>query len=225
MKQNPATRPNMVVQPRGWEVAQIIQTGRPTIQTSKSADRIRVTNRELFATISPIFVAGSAPAGGNAFSLGFGAVATFVFNSAGWLFGIAANYDKFRVVNIKFVWQPQMPVTTGGIVALWFDSDPEATLAPAAYKDCSGNMNAKTSMVFEPMEILLKPDQLNRLPQYLTTYLNIAPIVPDTAIVGNAKFSYSTIVSANAALAGATDIGNLWVDYDIEMINPSRPGS
>jgi len=220
----PKPRPNQVVQPRGWEVAQVIQTGRPTIQTAANADRIRVTNREIVATLSPVFVAGVTPTLGYAFSLGFGATSNYVFSSNNsWLFNIGNNYDKYRVLKIKFIWQPQLPVTTAGVVAMWFDSDPEATAAPASYRACSGNMNAKTCSIFEPMEITIRPDQLNRLPQYLTTVLTAAPSIPDTAIVGNLQFANSTITLSNAAAAGNIDIGTLWVDYEVELINPSRP--
>jgi len=222
---NPRTRPNMTVQPRGWEVAQVIQTGRPTIQTSRNADRVRIVNRELFTTVSPVFVAGVTPSAGSVSSLAFGTAATNMFSNISWLYSFARSYDKFRVISIKFVWQPQLPVTTSGVVAMWFDSDPEAILPPVAYRQCSGNMNAKTCMIFEPMEITMKPDQLNRLPQYLTLTGAVAPTVPDTAIVGNLKFAFSVITLANVAAAGAIDIGNLWADYEIEFLNPSNPSS
>jgi len=215
----------MVVQPRGWQVAQIIQTGRPTIQTMRGADKIRVTNRELFATVSPIFAVGAAVTGGVAYSLGFSGTSTYVFGLTSWLLNMAKNYDKYRCLMVKFVWQPIMPVTTGGAVAMWFDSDPEAATAPSAYRVCSGNMNAKTCAVFEPMEMVLRPDQLNRLPQYLTTLAGAAEAVTETAVVGNLKFAWSTLISANAALTGQNDTGFLWVDYDIELINPSNPNS
>lgn len=199
----------------GWDTAQRIDTGVPGIVTRN--DRIVVRNREIILELTAAATAGAIPTGGTSSPLAFGAGTAFT--SSQWLYNLAASYDKFVVRRFRFVYQPILPVTTSGTVAIWFDSDPTAIAVPSGYSSVSGNMNAKTASIFAPIELELRPDQLNRLPQYLTA-LNGAGGSSLTASVGVLKYANSAVV-LSSAITGTVSTGYLWADYEIELLNPS----
>lgn len=204
----------------GWENAQNISTGVPSITTRK--DRIIVRNREIILALTASATLGAIPASGTASPLAFGAATAFT--SAQWLFGLGNLYDKFIVRKFRFIYQPILPVTTSGTVALWFDSDPTATAVPLGYTSVSGNMNAKTASIFSPIELDLRPDQLNRLPQYITL-LGGSAVSSLVGSVGVLKYANSVAMIAGSNFSGTVETGYLWADYEIEFLNPSAIGS
>ncbi len=200
---------------RGWEVAPTISMGIPLVRSTR--DRIVVRNRELIASPSATFAAGLAPTGGTALSLGFGAGSCFA--STSWLYNLANVYDKYIVRKFRIIFQPILPVTTGGVVGTYFDSDTSAVVL-TNYTQLSGNMNAKSAMIFDSIDLALTPDQLNRLPQYFTLNNGVAPTVQSTANVGVIQLVWSPLTLASGA-TGSSTIGYIWVDYEIEFLNPS----
>lgn len=208
--------PRMSRPPVGWDNAQQIATGIPSVQSKN--DRIIVRNRKIILELTASATTGAIPTGGTASPLAFGAGTAFT--SAQWLYGIANLYDKFIVRRFRFIYQPIVPVTTSGTVALWFDSDPTATAAPLSYLAVSGNMNAKTASIFSPIELDLRPDQLNRLPQYITT-LNGAAVSNLVGSVGVLKYANSAAVFSGSTTTGTVATGYLWADYEVELLNPS----
>ncbi len=203
----------------GWESAQMIPTGIPSI-TSKS-DSIIVRNREIIQSLSASAVTGVIAAFGTSNPLAFGA--STAFPSTTWLYGLANLYDKFIVKKFRLIYQPVVPVTTAGTVAVWFDSDPTSTGAPTGYTDVSGNMNAKTASVYAPIEMDLRPDQLNRLPQYLTLLGGVA-VSNLTGSPGVLKWA-SSAVTVSSGVTGTVSIGYLWADYEVQFLNPTNSGT
>lgn len=204
---------------QGVQVTQQISTGVPSITSRR--DRIVVVNRELIATVSGTAATGVVPTGGMGIAFSYGNEVTLpALPANSWSRGLALLYDKYTVKRLTMSFQPALPVTTGGVVGMWFDSDPGITFTSPAFANLSGNMNAKTTSIHEPMQIQVKPDQLNRLPQYIT-----GPGGSDTTSPGVMVMTWSAITLPNAATAGATTLGYFWIDYEIEFINPSNPST
>lgn len=215
---------------QGVQVTQQISTGVPSITSRR--DRIVVVNRELIATVSGTATAGVVPTGGMGVTFSYGPAnsisPTLPTNS--WSRGLATLYDKYAVKRLTMSFQPALPVTTGGVVGMWFDSEPGLISAsgsgPATvFDNLSGNMNAKTTSVHEPMQIQVRADQLNRLPQYITTTAPGGSIPTSIASPGTMVLTWSAITLPNASAAGATTLGYFWIDYEIEFINPSNPST
>lgn len=149
---------------------------------------------------------------------------TGAFPTNSWLVGLAKLYDKYRVIRLNLSFQPALPVTTGGVIGMWFDANIVAITNPT-FSDLSGNMNAKTSSVHEPMQLQVRPDQMNRVPYYLAHNSVGGTTSTDLAAVGQMYLIWSAITLSNAAAAGATTLGYLWVDYEVELLNPSSPST
>lgn len=138
-------------------------------------------------------------------------------NNTRWLTKLAKAYDKFKIRKLHLRWVPSLPVTYGGQVALRWDSDPSKTTADSGLLAVSGDMRAVATAVYNQAENRVLSDQLNRLPQYETF-----PVSGDTGIatVGSINLAYSGITPP-AGVTGVVNIGYVWMDYEVEFINPS----
>lgn len=199
---------------QGVQNVQRLTTGRPQILAK--GDRIIVSNREIAATVNGSFSAGTSAAAGVSVEFSFGTGGGLV-NS--WLNKLAVAYDKFVVHKLRIEWQPTLPVTVSGTVAIWFDSDPEA-VAPTGYTSSSGNMNATSVSIFGHTFVDVRADQLNRLPQYLTANNTTAPTPASTRTPGRIQTGFSDLVFGTAA--GTIGIGFVWIEYQVEFLNPSN---
>lgn len=178
----------------------------------------RVTNSEIIATLQTTITSGLFPAGGAATTFRFGTGGGF--SSATWLGQLGALYDKYKVNRLKLVFQPAMPTTTAGTVALWFDSDPGATAQ--TFAQSSGNMDAKTGAVYQPLALEVPRSLLNRLPEYLTQ-LGTAAEHLETSTVGVAQVAWSSGIQSG--ISGAVTLGYLWATYDVSLNGASNPAS
>lgn len=194
-----------------------LTTGNPRI--SSKGDRILVSNREIVTTVNATFAAGVAPGGGASIEFSFGSTGGL---PSSWLNKLAVAYDKYVVRRLRIEWQPILPVTASGTVALWFDSDPEAVV-PTSYTDASGNMNAVSSSIFGPVFVDIRKDQLDRLPQYVTAVGASGSTQESIRTPGHMQFANSQITFGT--VAGLTTIGYVWMDYQVEFLNPSNNGS
>lgn len=203
---------------QGVQVTQQISTGVPSIISRR--DRALITNRELVMTLSGTATGGTIPLGGALLIVDIGRTPAAGFWPAGWANTQSTLYDKYRFVSLRLSFQPVLPVTAGGAVGMWFDSYAGGTFSvTAGFPLVSGNMNAKTSSVHEPMQLNVRPDQMNRLPQYMTGSDD------EASTVGHIAAVWSAIILGSTATTGVQTIGYIWADYEIEMINPSNPAT
>lgn len=194
------------------------RTGGPVYRNSKNG-RITVCNTEIALDVTGTLAAGVVPAGGAIRVFRFENVATGNnMNTTMWLNGVAKLYDKFIIKKLRLRWVPSVPVTYAGQVAIRWDSDPGKTTADSGVKAVSGDMNATASPVFNAMSLNVMHNQLNRLPQYETF-----SSTSDTGVgtVGSINVSFTNITSPTATAVGALSLGLLWIDYELEFLNPS----
>ena len=200
---------------RGNEVAPYVQATAPQLAMG-SMGNIVVRNREIVLPITGTATAGSIPAISLLASSNFG---VSPFNGL-WLNNIAANYDRYRFRKLKFLYQPVLPVTTSGAIAIYWDCDANDTAA-ANYATAAGNYRSSTGSIFEPTPLVIAKDQLDRLPWYLVRGSAVADPV-GVASPGSVIVATSVVTSSNSALAGSTDIGYLWMDYEVEFSCPTK---
>jgi hypothetical protein len=192
------------------------RTGRPKVRSL--GDRVIVSNTEIAIEVTGTIASGTIPAGG--------AIRVFRFensasgnnmNTTRWLTKLALAYDKFKIRKLNLRWVPSLPVTYGGQVALRWDSDPSKTAADSGLLAVSGDMRAVATAVYNSASNKVQTDQLNRLPQYETF-----PSTGDTGIatVGSINLAYSGITPPSG-VTGVVNIGYVWMDYEVELINPS----
>lgn len=218
-KQQPVKQPPMRVQVRGNEVAPYIDTSAPQLSSGLSGN-VRIRNREIVLTLSGTATAGAIPALTANSILGFQS-AGYMFGSGSttWLKNLGISYDRFKIINLSFMFQPILPVTTSGVVGMYWDADPTDNTA-ASYASVSAQYKAVTGSVFEPIKMRLTKDQLDRLPYYITTStFAAAPVV--TVSPGFIGIATSSIVLANSAATGSTVIGYIWAEYDMELSIPT----
>lgn len=192
------------------------RTGLPQIRSI--GDRIVVSNTEILIEVNGTIAAGVIPAGGAIRVFRFENVATGNnMNTTRWLTKLALAYDKFKIRKMNMRWVPSLPFTYGGQVALRWDSDPSKVTADASLLAVSGDMRAVATAVYNSASNRVQLDQLNRLPQYETF-----PAATDTGVatVGSINLAYSNITPP-AGVTGNVNIGYVWVDYEVEFLNPS----
>jgi hypothetical protein len=192
------------------------RTGRPKVRSL--GDKIVVSNTEIAIEVNGTVASGTIPASGAIRVFRFDAVNTGNnMNNSRWLTKLALAYDKFKIRKLHLRWVPSLPVTYGGQVALRWDSDPSKTTADTGLLAVSGDMRAVATAVYNAAENRVLTDQLNRLPQYETF-----PQAGDTGIatVGSINLAYST-VTPPPGVTGTVNIGYVWMDYEVEFLNPS----
>nr|UHS72358.1 MAG: putative coat protein [Tombusviridae sp.] len=214
---NKRPAPTTNLQKQGFTQPQVMyRTGRPKVRSL--GDRIVVSNTEIAIEVNGTIATGTIPASGAIRVFRFEDVATGNnMNNTRWLTKLAKAYDKFKIRKLHLRWVPSLPVTYGGQVALRWDSDPSKTTADTGLLAVSGDMRAVATAVYNSAENHVLTDQMNRLPQYETF-----PQTGDTGIatVGSINLAYSGITPP-AGVTGTVNIGYVWMDYEVEFLNPS----
>lgn len=194
----------------------VMRTGRPKVRSE--GDKIIVSNTEIAIEVNGTIASGVIPAGGAIRVFRFENTATGNnMNTTRWLTKLALAYDKFKIRKLNLRWVTSLPVTYGGQVALRWDSDPSKTTTDTGLLAVSGDMRAVATAVYNSASNRMMTDQLNRLPQYETF-----PAAGDTGIatVGSINLAYSSITPPSG-VTGNVNIGYVWMDYEVEFLNPS----
>jgi len=189
---------------------------------------IRVRNREIVRSVTRTATTGSIPFGADSVGWRFNNAATTEPASPGsgnvgpymWVGQLATLYDKYVIRRLRFEFVPSQPFTATGQVAMYWDSDPEPVL-PTSYQQISGNVYATAAHISQPNVLVVRPNQLNRLPQYQTS---VAPgsTANDTGTVGYFNF-VNQPGSLPSTTSGVVALGTIWVEYEIDFINPGNP--
>lgn len=210
--------PTMALQRQGFlRPQEVVRTGRPKVRSE--GDKIIVSNTEIAIEANGTIDAGVIPAGGAIRVFRFENVPTGNnMNTTRWLTKLALAYDKFVIRKLKLRWVTSLPVTYGGQVALRWDSDPSKTAPDSGILAVSGDMRAVATAVYNSATNVVQHDQLNRLPQYESF-----PVGYDTSsgTVGSINLAYSNLTPPSG-VTGTVNIGYVWMDYEVEFLNPSN---
>lgn len=131
-----------------------------------------------------------------------------------WLAQVMDLYDEFRFKRIRLEFSPILSLTCTGAQAVYYDVDTHPQV-PTLFSQISGNYGARSTQVYRPIKVNIDPKRLTRLPWYQTHETD------NTSIQGNLVFVQTAGSVPNAT--GTVSLGLWWMDYEIELRNPSRP--
>lgn len=195
--------------------------------TDPIRNSVRVRNRELIKEITRPATTGTAQFGADVIDIRFvnsqvlppASPGTGPLGPYSWLGRTASLYDKYRIVKMKAEFISSMPFTTVGQIGMYFDSDPQAA-APTSFQQIGGgNVYAASVHVSQPLDLMVRPNQLNRLPQYQTS---VPATGGDTSGTAGKLIIANTLISTDG-VATTLSLGNLWLEYEVEFYNPGNP--
>jgi len=178
--------------------------------TSSTKDGMRVKHREFIGQVAGTTTSYAVKANyainpGNA-------------NMFPWLSGLASRFDKFRVHNLVFEYRHQVSTTVGGTVGAYVDYDPVD--APAGtLSDAANVYRAEMAAPYDDFSVRFNNRENSMKSYFMTTQSPSAVSEPQTHFPGQ------IIVFASGNPSSTDNIGNVWVDYDIELLLPQMTGS
>ncbi len=186
----------------------IVRTQKPQISSSSDGTdaRIVVRHREYIAD-----VAGSVGFSNTAFSVNPGLVSTFP-----WLASIARNYESYKFRRLDFEFETQKSTATNGTLMMATDFD-AADAAAGDKVDLMSFHNAVRSPVWAEARYRCDRKDLEKfgVQRYVRTAALASNLDIKTYDVG--KFQIAT-----QGCADTTAIGELYVDYEVELMTPQR---
>jgi hypothetical protein len=158
-------------------------------------------------------VAGSTNFAPNQYPMNPGISTTFP-----WLSGVAQRFDKYRFRKLDFKYETQTSTATVGTVMLVPDYN-AADPAPANKAVALAYEDSARGEAWTKFSSTMARENLNALPQY---NIRVGPLPANLDIktydVGNMWLCLS-------GEAGNAVIGELWVEYEVELIAPSLGSS
>lgn len=229
-RNNGGQRQNALVQPpRKVPLGTVVTRELARMRMDPTQNGIIVRNREILRVISRTATTGTYQEAVD--SIGFlfsGDSGSPVSPGSGnldqslWLSQLARLYDKFIVRKLSYEFVSSMPFTVTGQVGMYFDSD-NNPINPTTFQQLSGNVYAESVQVSQPLTLVVRPNQLNRLPQYVVS----ATSTGDSGVgrVGVLQFVNQAGITNAVNVSGPFALGALWIDYEVEFLNPSNPNS
>lgn len=179
----------------------------PTLKMSNG--RARITHREYLGDIS-----GSTSFAIRSYAVNPGNAIAFP-----WLSTVAINYEAYRFLKLHFVYETQVSTATSGsiMMAIDFDAaDIQISLAPTNKVVIMNYNNAVRGSSWESVRYVANPTDMKTLgPQ---RYVRVGNL---TSVMAAQNYDIGTFYLATQGFAGTTLVGELYVEYDIELITPS----
>lgn len=132
-----------------------------------------------------------------------------------WLSGIASNYESYCFKRLKFQYRARSPSTQTGSVFMVIDYD-ALDAAPSDKTEFASNFDTVDCSPWQDVTFDADVKDLMKLPQRYIRQGTIASSDLKTYDVG----TLNVASQGNTAAA----IGELWVEYEVELITPQKPG-
>lgn len=132
-----------------------------------------------------------------------------------WLSTIANNFEKFVFQNLRFIYEPQSSTTTPGTVMMAVDWDSRDT-NPVSKVEMMSYEDATRSPTWFASTYNSQPHNLHTQKQYFVTDGGSSPSGTDIHFYSVGKFILATMSDQ----ATASSIGELYVEYDVDLITP-----
>lgn len=133
-----------------------------------------------------------------------------------WLSTIATRFQKYRFRRLSFRYETSAPSTQQGYVMIVPDFDSSDQI-PTTKQQALQYQSAIRSNVWEKISLFIRDKDLHAEEQY---YIR-STTVPNTDIKTYDVAQLFTAMVGPAATLGP--IGELWVDYEVELISPVIP--
>jgi len=132
-----------------------------------------------------------------------------------WLSGIAALFESYKFNNLKFCYESQTNATVSG--KAYFSADWDVTdVAPANKQQQMQERSKASDMIFEDFCLNCDKNDLEKFGIQRYVRVGNAPAGTDLKTYDVGVFNQST---QNCAVT--TAVGELWVEYDLELITPN----
>jgi len=137
-----------------------------------------------------------------------------------WLSGIAALFESYKFNRLKFCYESQTNATVSG--KAYFSADWDVTdVAPVNKQQQMQERSKASDMIFEDFCLMCDKNDLEKFGIQRYVRVGNAPAGTDLKTYDVGVFNQAT---QNCAVT--TAVGELWVEYDLELItpNPSQNG-
>jgi hypothetical protein len=138
-----------------------------------------------------------------------------------WLHSIASCFEKYRFHRLRFEFVSSVPTTFFGSIMLMFDTDPQDP-PPASYMAMAANRYTVSGQLWNNLTLDIKgigKRDVDALDWGSYRYTD------DREGGWFSRFnSVGKFIQASDA-AGESNVGALWVDYDVELISPTLVAS
>lgn len=183
-----------------------VRIGMPDVSGSPYAGdgRVRIRHREYLAD-----VAGSVAFANTAFAINPGLAASFP-----WLSAIAVRFESYIFRRLRFEYETQRSTATNGTVMMAVDFD-AADAAPTTKTGIMSYHNAVRSAVWDECCYNSDAGDLRKF--------GVQRFIRSAGLAANLDIKTYDVGNLNIATQGEADttaIGELYVEYDVELITP-----
>jgi hypothetical protein len=133
-----------------------------------------------------------------------------------WLSRLAQNFEQYKFHSLRFSYATERPTFTPGYILMATDYD-AADPTPADKRIMAQYQASTRGAIYDNTVFVLDPKQLNR---ERLLYLRGGALAPNLDIKTYDAGSFF-IASGGADSSGI--LGELWVDYDVELFSPQFP--
>lgn len=130
-----------------------------------------------------------------------------------WLNTICVAYESYRFKKLSFIFESTSPTTIAGAVILAVDFDP-SDAAPTTKTQIMAYQNSVRGPAWESFRYTCDKDDLNKFNQKMLRFGALAS-GQDVLL-----FDVGNLFVATTGQANANPIGELHVDYEVELITP-----
>lgn len=181
---------------------------RPVMSSDNSTGdlRVRVRHREYIQDLN-----GSVAFANTQLGINPGLSATFP-----WLSQMAQLFESYKFNSLRFQYRTQAPTSVTGKVLLAVDYD-AADAAPASKAVLLQERTKADDVAWQNFDVVCDRADLHKfgIQRYIRSQALAANLDIKTYDIGNLNV-------ATQGQAGATAIGEVWVEYDVELITPNN---
>jgi len=181
-------------------------------QSSSSMNSLRVRGKDILGA----FTLGSVPAYTSVYN---SVVSPSAFPGTR-MASESLRWEKYRYHNLSFCWAPQCPTTTPGGLIITYDTDPTDATPPVTFEGLRVYLSHAASVEFVPWQAACCS---YRRQQDLAWYYT-GPLNGSTLGGVDERLSYQGqvyLATGPATSSASSPIsGTLWVEYDLEFIEP-----
>jgi len=187
----------------------------PQMKSNKNGN-LRITRREYIADMSP------DPTGAGLFEIDEFRVNPGLPTSFPWLSRLAINFEKYRFHKLVFSFQTESPSTYSGTVMLAASYDVHDSI-PVSKQEILGQSSSSRSPPWAPnsfaMDLVRMGNQLRLIRS------GLVPVGADSTLYDAGSFQFASQGVADGGTGITTSIGELWVEYDVELAIPATPSA
>jgi len=177
---------------------------------------IRVRNQELYFGNSNLIGNATAP---NQVRLG-AVVSPSAIGT--WITNVAGNYSKYRIHSITYEYIPIVGTTASGTFAMGFFTDPSdgnnynSSTVGSALARLSACTKFSCGPLYTAQKITIKAEDMNFGSQFLPYDSSLGILTPEELARTTCKGAVGFYIQYDQA----TNPGNVFVTYDIEVMDP-----